>query len=74
MIAEKHLVNVEDYDFHDNEDMTRFEDDWIAASLAESAPLIAEMYRDGLIDAEGRRISTAVPPDMLNPEASVEQQ
>lgn len=66
----KNPLNVQTLDMTNHEEMTRFEDAWIAASLADTIPVLAEMVKAGIIDEHGRRVSTLVPPDMLNPAAN----
>jgi hypothetical protein len=49
-----------------------FLEEWVAASIATSAPVLAQMVKDGIIDENGRRISTEIP--VIHAEACVEQQ
>lgn len=72
MPAVKDPLAVNALNFDDPEEMEEFHRAWFAASIAKSAPVLAQMHRDGIIDEHGRRISTEAP--VVDAEASVEQQ
>ena len=50
-----------------------FMDAWIAVGAAKTHAHLSDLYARGIIDAEGNRIATHTPPDMLDPNSSVEQ-
>ena len=72
MVALKNPLDVNALNFDDPKEMQEFLSAWFAASIAASAPVMAKMHRDGIIDENGRRVSTSVP--VVDAEASVEQQ
>ena len=61
-------VNRDDY-----EDYNDFLDAWTALGAAETHQHLRDLYARGIIDAKGNLIPTHTPPDMLDPNSSVEQ-
>ncbi len=72
MPALKDPLAVNTLNFDDPTEMAEFDGAWMAASIARSASVLAQMHKDGIIDEHGRRVSTTVP--VVDAEASVEQQ
>ena len=50
-----------------------FMDAWIAKGVARTNARLRELYAMGIIDEDGDLIPTHTPPDMLDPNSSVEQ-
>ena len=57
----------------DYENYGDFLDAWIAVGAAKTHAHLRDLYARGIIDAKGNRIATHTPPDMLDPNSSVEQ-
>lgn len=61
-------VNLDDFDNYGD-----FLNAWMAKGVAATHERLRELYALGIIDIEGNRIATHTPPDMLDPNSSVEQ-
>jgi len=61
-------VNRDDY-----KDYGAFLDAWIAVGAAKTHERLRQLHAMGIIDEEGNRIATHTPPNMLDPNSSVEQ-
>lgn len=69
----KNPLDVGNVNLDDPIEHAAFMDAWIAVGVAKTHERLRELYAMGIIDEQGNRIATHTPPDMLDPNSSVEQ-
>ena len=61
-------INRDDYENYGD-----FLDAWMAVGIKATHERLRQLHAMGIIDEKGNRIATHTPPDMLDPNSSVEQ-
>ena len=69
----KNPLDINTVNFDDSDEHNAFLDAWIAKGVARTNARLRELYAMGIIDEKGDLIPTHTPPDMLDPNSSVEQ-
>ena len=69
----KNPLDINTVNFDDSDEHNAFLDAWLAKGVARTDARLRELYAMGIIDEDGNRIATHTPPDMLDPNSSVEQ-
>lgn len=66
------MLNINKLDVEDPKAVGAFYDAWSDACRFETGKILEEMRAEGIIDENGVRISKNIPPDMLNPLATLD--
>jgi hypothetical protein len=74
MSLTKDPLNVETLNLDDADERMAFYAAWNATGREATGELLRRLRDRGIIDADGNRVATHTPPDMLNPDSTVEQQ
>ncbi len=69
----KNPLDINTVNFDDSDEHNAFLDAWLAKGIAKTHERLRELHAMGIIDEKGDLIPTHTPPDMLDPNSSVEQ-